>query len=110
MADGTLCHSGGKSAFEWRGAKISNYPSREKCFCLTYFAGRPDVNRVLEKRYIRFQNYLYSTEVNRKREVHIIKVGCTALRISRNRSDQSFMMPNSLEFVVVFYEDDLWKS
>ena len=30
------------------GARTINFPSREKCFCLTYFAGRPDVYRVLK--------------------------------------------------------------
>ena len=34
--------------FELGGGAIAvNIPSREKCFCLTYFVGRPDVNRAL---------------------------------------------------------------
>ena len=51
------------------GAKAINFPNREKCFCLTYFEGRPDVNRVLKCTYrigIRFHNYLYSAKVDRK--------------------------------------------
>ena len=34
--------------FEWGGGKAINFPSREKCFCLRRFAGRPDVYRVLK--------------------------------------------------------------
>ena len=36
--------------FEWGGggARAINFPSQEKCFCLTYFDRRPDVNRVLK--------------------------------------------------------------
>ena len=33
--------------FEW-GARPINLPSREKCFCLRYFAGRPDVYGILK--------------------------------------------------------------
>ena len=37
-----------KFSFLSGGARTINFPSREKCFCLTYFAGRPDVYRVLK--------------------------------------------------------------
>ena len=37
-----------KFSFLSGGASAVNFPSQEKCFCLTYFAGRPDVNRVLK--------------------------------------------------------------
>ena len=37
-----------KFSFLSGGARAINFLSREKCFCSTYFAERPDVNRVLK--------------------------------------------------------------
>ena len=59
------------------GARAINFPSQEKCFCLTYFARRPDVNRVLKgaKR-----KDLYSAKVDRNRQKHTIRVNRIAFR------------------------------
>ena len=69
--------SGGNSGFEWGGAKAINFPSQEKCFCLTYFARKRDVNRVLKCAKI---NNLYSAKVDRNRQKRTIRVSRIASR------------------------------
>ena len=62
--------------FEW-GARAINFPSQEKCFCLTDFAGRPDVNKVLK---CAKRKDLYSAKVDRNRQRHTIRVSRIAFR------------------------------
>ena len=62
--------------FGW-GARAINFPSQEKCFCLTYFARRPDVNRVLK---CAKRKDLYSAKVDRNRQKHTIRLSRIALR------------------------------
>ena len=65
--------------FEWGGARAINFPSLEKCFCLTYFARRPDVNRVLVLKCAKRKD-LYSAKVDRNRQKHTIRVSRIASR------------------------------
>ena len=64
--------------FEWGGvARAINFPSQEKCFCLTYLARRPDINRVLN---CAKRKDLYSAKVDRNRQKHTLRASRMAFR------------------------------